>query len=374
MFLARAGARVGISYRSHHEEAEEALERIRNFSFKPREIRDYLDRFVIQQQEAKKVLSVAICDHYNHVRQCLENPKLLEKDYHKQNILLLGPTGVGKTYLSTLLCGHNWFHYSGDYRIGTRYLDEPILDLIKQQAMQIPFLRDLLRRDWIYIRNNIRVDDLGPVLSFVGKLGNPELGGLGLEPVAEQRLGTTFDAVVILYGDVPLIEASAIRALAGHVGLDAPTQSALAAGLVMGIMIIPFVSSLSDDVINAVPQALRDGAYALGATKSETVRHVVLPAALPGVMGAFLLAISRAVGETMIVVMAAGRAANMPVNPLESVTTITVQIVSLLTGDQEFDSAKTLSAFALGLVLFMMTLAMNVVALHVVQKYREKYE
>jgi phosphate transport system permease protein len=148
----------------------------------------------------------------------------------------------------------------------------------------------------------------------------------------------------------------------------------LAAGLVMGVMIIPFVSSLSDDVINAVPQSLRDGAYALGATKSETVRHVILPAALPGVMGALLLAVSRAVGETMIVVMAAGRAANMPVNPLESVTTITVQIVALLTGDQEFDSAKTLSAFALGLVLFILTLIMNIVALRIVQKYREKYE
>jgi phosphate transport system permease protein len=151
-------------------------------------------------------------------------------------------------------------------------------------------------------------------------------------------------------------------------------MTALAAGVVMGVMIIPFVSSLSDDVINAVPQTLRDGAYALGATKSETVRHVILPAALPGVMGALLLAVSRAVGETMIVVMAAGRAANMPINPLESVTTITVQIVALLTGDQEFDSAKTLSAFALGLVLFGMTLVMNIVALRIVQKYREKYD
>jgi phosphate transport system permease protein len=179
----------------------------------------------------------------------------------------------------------------------------------------------------------------------------------------------------VVYGFFAFLTVGpAIRTVAEALGVEAPTQSALAAGVVMGIMIIPFVSSLSDDVINAVPQSLRDGAYALGATKSETVRHVILPAALPGVMGALLLAVSRAVGETMIVVMAAGRAANMPINPLESVTTITVQIVALLTGDQEFDSAKTLSAFALGLVLFAMTLAMNIVALRIVQKYREKYE
>ena len=155
---------------------------------------------------------------------------------------------------------------------------------------------------------------------------------------------------------------------------DAVTQSALSAGLVMGVMIIPFVSSLSDDVINAVPQALRDGSYAMGATKSETVRHVVFPAALPGIVGALLLAVSRAVGETMIVVMAAGQGANLTANPLESVTTITVQIVMLLTGDQEFDSPKTLSAFALGLVLFVMTLILNIIALRVVQRFRERYE
>ncbi|MFN3835319.1 MAG: phosphate ABC transporter permease subunit PstC [Glycocaulis sp.] len=155
---------------------------------------------------------------------------------------------------------------------------------------------------------------------------------------------------------------------------DAVTQSALAAGLVMGVMIIPFVSSLSDDVINAVPQSLRDGAYAMGATKSETIRHVVFPAALPGIVGALLLAVSRAIGETMIVVMAAGQAANLTANPLESVTTITVQIVMLLTGDQEFNSPKTLSAFALGLVLFVLTLILNIIALRVVQSYREKYD
>ena len=142
----------------------------------------------------------------------------------------------------------------------------------------------------------------------------------------------------------------------------------------MGIMIIPFVSSLSDDVINAVPQSLRDGSAGLGATKSETIRRVVLPAALPGIVSALILAISRAIGETMIMVMAAGLAANITVNPLEAVTTVTVQIVTLLVGDQEFDSAKTLAAFALGLLLFCITLALNIFALRVVKKYREQYD
>ncbi|GAB3109963.1 phosphate ABC transporter permease subunit PstC [Aestuariicella hydrocarbonica] len=152
------------------------------------------------------------------------------------------------------------------------------------------------------------------------------------------------------------------------------SESALAAGLVMGVMIIPFVSSLSDDVISAVPQSLRDGSLGLGATKSETIKQVVIPAALPGIVGGVLLAASRAIGETMIVVMAAGLAANLTANPLESVTTVTVQIVTLLVGDQEFDSPKTLSAFALGLMLFTVTLALNYFALHVVRKYREQYE
>ena len=165
-----------------------------------------------------------------------------------------------------------------------------------------------------------------------------------------------------------------LRQLGSAVGLEVASESAMAAGLVMGIMIIPFISSLADDMITAVPQSLRDGAYALGATRSETIRQVVMRAALPGIVGGVLLAISRAIGETMIVVMAAGLAANMTANPFQAVTTVTVQIVTLLTGDQEFDSPKTLAAFALGLVLFLVTLILNVVALHVVRKYREQYE
>jgi phosphate transport system permease protein len=166
----------------------------------------------------------------------------------------------------------------------------------------------------------------------------------------------------------------ALRGWGESLGLDVASESALAAGFVMGIMIIPFVSSLADDMISAVPQSLRDGAYALGATRSEPIRQVVLRAALPGIVGGVLLAVSRAIGETMIVVMAAGLAANLTANPLEAVTTVTVQIVTLLVGDQEFDSPKTLAAFALGLVLFVVTLALNVLALHVVRKYREQYE
>ena len=166
----------------------------------------------------------------------------------------------------------------------------------------------------------------------------------------------------------------ALRNWGEAIGLNVASESALAAGLVMGVMIIPFVSSLSDDVINAVPQSLRDGSYALGATQSETIRQVILPASLHGIVGAILLAVSRAIGETMIVVMAAGLSANLTANPLEAVTTVTVQIVTLLVGDQEFDNAKTLAAFALGLVLFLVTLALNIVALHVVRKYREEYD
>lgn len=179
----------------------------------------------------------------------------------------------------------------------------------------------------------------------------------------------------VVYGFfAALTVAPFIRELGMDFGLSVSSESALAAGLVMGIMIIPFVSSLSDDFINAVPQALRDGAYALGATQSETIRQVVIPAALPGIVGGILLAVSRAIGETMIVVMAAGLAANLTANPLNAVTTVTTQIVTLLVGDQEFDSAKTLAAFALGLILFLATLALNVIALHIVRKYREQYE
>jgi phosphate transport system permease protein len=179
----------------------------------------------------------------------------------------------------------------------------------------------------------------------------------------------------VVYGFFAVLTvAPLVRDIGGSFGLDVAANSAFAAGAVMGIMIIPFISSLSDDAINAVPNAMRDGAAALGATKSEAIRQVVLPAALPGIVGAVLLAVSRAIGETMIVVMAAGLIAKLTVNPFEGVTTVTVQIVSLLIGDTEFDNPKTLSAFALGLMLFFMTLALNVVALHVTRKYREKYD
>jgi phosphate transport system permease protein len=179
----------------------------------------------------------------------------------------------------------------------------------------------------------------------------------------------------VVYGFfAALTVAPFIRDTGSWLGLDVASESALAAGLVMGIMIIPFVSSLADDVIHAVPQSLRDGSLALGATRAETVQKVIFQAALPGIVGGILLAISRAIGETMIVVMAAGLAANLTLNPLDTVTTVTVQIVTLLVGDQEFDSPKTLAAFALGLVLFVVTLILNVIALHVVRKYREQYE
>ncbi|MCG7871355.1 MAG: phosphate ABC transporter permease subunit PstC [Candidatus Thiodiazotropha lotti] len=191
------------------------------------------------------------------------------------------------------------------------------------------------------------------------------------KPVLEVLAGIP----TVVYGFfAALTVAPFFRDLGTDIGLTVSSESALAAGVVMGIMIIPFVSSLSDDVINAVPQAMRDGSYGLGATRSETIRNVIIPAALPGIVGGVLLAVSRAIGETMIVVMAAGLSANLTANPLEAVTTVTVQIVTLLVGDQEFDSAKTLAAFALALVLFVITLALNMIALHIVRKYREQYE
>lgn len=209
------------------------------------------------------------------------------------------------------------------------------------------------------------------------------MSAIYLSEYASKRMRAIAKPVLEILAGIPtvvygffaaLTVAPFLRNVGEQIGLDVASESALAAGLVIGIMIIPFVSSLSDDVISVVPQSLRDGSYGLGATKSETIRKVLLPAALPGVVGGILLAASRAIGETMIVVMAAGLSANLTVNPLEAVTTVTVQIVTLLTGDQEFDSAKTLAAFALALMLFIITLALNILALHVVRKYREQYE
>jgi phosphate transport system permease protein len=179
----------------------------------------------------------------------------------------------------------------------------------------------------------------------------------------------------VVYGFFAVLTvAPAIRSAGSIIGIATSPNSALAAGLVMGIMIIPFISSLSDDAIRAVPRSLRDGSLAMGATRAETMTKVLLPAALPGIMGGILLGFSRAIGETMIVVMAAGLIASVTINPLDSVTTVTVQIVTMLVGDTEFDSPKTLAAFALGLVLFAVTLTLNVIALGIVRRYREQYE
>lgn len=205
---------------------------------------------------------------------------------------------------------------------------------------------------------------------YLSEYANSELRRW-MKPLLELLAGIP----TVVYGFfAALTVAPFIRELGESMGLAVASESALAAGLVMGVMIIPFISSLSDDVINAVPQAMRDGSYALGATQAETIINVIIPAALPGIVGGVLLAVSRAIGETMIVVMAAGMSAKLTANPLEAVTTVTVQIASLLVGDQEFDSAKTLAAFALGLVLFVVTLLFNVIALHIVRKYREQYE
>lgn len=206
---------------------------------------------------------------------------------------------------------------------------------------------------------------------YLAEYASPRVRNI-VKPVLEILAGIP----TVVYGFFAALTAAPfIRDVAESIGMsNVSSESALAAGAVMGVMIIPFVSSLSDDVITAVPQSLRDGSLGLGATRSETIRKVVLPAALPGIVGGLLLAVSRAIGETMIVVMAAGLSANLTANPLDSVTTVTVQIVTLLVGDQEFDSPKTLAAFALGLTLFVVTLALNFVALRIVKKYREQYD
>jgi phosphate transport system permease protein len=225
---------------------------------------------------------------------------------------------------------------------------------------------------------------IGAIIAMIVAIPLGLMSAIFLTQYAPARLRSWLKPILEILAGVPtvvygyfaaLTVAPVIRDFGLAIGIEsASSESALAAGLVMGIMIIPFVSSMSDDSIAAVPQAMRDGSLALGATKAETIKKVLLPAALPGVVGGILLAVSRAIGETMIVVMAAGLAANLTVNPFESVTTVTTQIVQLLTGDQEFDSAKTLAAFALGLALFVITLILNLIGLMVVRRYREAYE
>ena len=205
---------------------------------------------------------------------------------------------------------------------------------------------------------------------YLAEYASPRVRGLA-KPALEVLAGIP----TVVYGFfAALTVAPFLRRVGEGVGLEVSSESALAVGLVMGVMIIPFISSLADDVINAVPQSLRDGSLGLGATRSETIKKVIFPAALPGIVSGVLLAVSRAIGETMIVVMAAGLAAKLTANPLDTVTTVTVQIVTLLVGDQEFDSPKTLAAFALGLMLFVVTLTLNFIALRVVKKYREQYD
>jgi len=224
------------------------------------------------------------------------------------------------------------------------------------------------------------------LIAFIAMLVATPIGiytAIYLVEYSSDRVRATVKPIMEILAGIPtvvygffavLIVAPAVRDTGSALGIAVSPNSALAAGAVMGIMIIPFISSLSDDALKAVPRTMRDGSLALGATRAETMIKVMLPAALPGIMGGILLAMSRAIGETMIVVMAAGLIASLTVNPIDSVTTVTVQIVTLLTGDTEFDSPKTLAAFALGLVLFVVTLCLNVVALRIVQKYREQYE
>jgi phosphate transport system permease protein len=193
--------------------------------------------------------------------------------------------------------------------------------------------------------------------------------------VAKPLLEILSGVPTVVYGFFAVLTVTpALRQLGATLGLDVAPNTALAAGSVMGMMLVPFISSFADDALSAVPRSLRDGSLALGATRAETMLKVLFPAAIPGIVGGVLLAVSRAIGETMIVVMAAGLIAKLTLNPLDSVTTVTVQIVTLLIGDTAFDSPKTLAAFALGLMLFIVTLGINVLALRIVRKYRELYD
>lgn len=203
-----------------------------------------------------------------------------------------------------------------------------------------------------------------------------EYAGPKMRAIAKPLIEILAGIPTIVYGLFALITVGPLLRdyFAAPLGIGDSSSSVMTAGIVMGVMLIPFVSSLSDDIINAVPQTMRDGSFALGATHSETIRQVVIPAALPGIVGAVLLATSRAIGETMIVVLGAGAAAKLDLNPFEAMTTVTVKIVSQLTGDTDFASAETLVAFALGLTLFTITLGLNVLALFIVRKYREQYE
>ena len=203
-----------------------------------------------------------------------------------------------------------------------------------------------------------------------------EYAGRKMRGFAKPMIEVLAGIPTIVYGLFALITVGPMLRdyFAQPLGLGTSSSSVMTAGIVMGIMLIPFVSSLSDDIINAVPQSLRDGSYGLGATQSETVKQVILPAALPGIVGAILLAASRAIGETMIVVMGAGAAATLSLNPFEAMTTVTVKIVGQLTGDTDFSSPEALVAFALGLTLFTITLGLNILALYIVRKYREQYE
>jgi phosphate transport system permease protein len=225
---------------------------------------------------------------------------------------------------------------------------------------------------------------IGAIIAMIVAIPIGLMSAIYLTQYANSRVRKVMKPVLEILAGVPtvvygyfaaLTVAPAVRGFGVMIGVSNPAaDNALAAGLVMGIMIIPLVSSMADDSISAVPNAMRDGSLAMGATKSETIKKVLIPAALPGVVAGILLAVSRAIGETMIVVMAAGYMANLSANPFASISTVTVQIVALLTGDQDFGSPQTLAAFALGLVLFLVTLLLNLIALRVVKRYREEYE
>ncbi len=348
-----------------------------------------------------------------HIQQAADTLNSVRKSLS----LLLG---VGVAVLSAIGCGLAWIRLSTDFRARNRVESMVQLLLIMAASIavlttigiifsvlfeairffqKVPFFDFLFGLNWSP-QTAIREDQVGSSGSFGAVplfLGTLMISGIAmlialpiglmvaiyLSEYTTSRVRSIVKPLLEVLAGIPtvvygyfaaLTVAPLLRDFGFNAGFEISSESALGAGLVMGVMILPFVSSIADDVIKAVPQSMRDGSLGLGATQSETIKRVVVPAALPGIVGGFLLAVSRAIGETMIVVMAAGLAAKMTINPLEAVTTVTVQIVTLLVGDQEFDSPKTLAAFGLGLTLFVVTLMLNIVALRVVRKYREQYE
>ena len=320
------------------------------------------------------ILAVAIGGLYLSIRSV--RPEMRARNMVERSImvLLIGASTIAilTTFGIVMSMLFETFNFFGQYAIGDFFFGTTWSPNFRGDSDLgiIPLLWGTLYVSLIALLVAVPIGLFAAV--YMAEYASPRLRGI-VKPALEVLAGIP----TIVYGLFALVTVGPLLvSVFGEGGLNfmQSASSVMTAGLVMGIMLIPFVSSLSDDIITAVPQAMRDGSLGLGATPSETIRSVVLPAALPGIVGAVLLAASRAIGETMIVVLGAGAAARLSLNPFEAMTTVTVKIVSQLTGDTDFASPETLVAFALGLTLFVVTLGLNILAQYIVKKYREQYE